>query len=62
MKATITPVFKKHKKENTRNYRQVSLTFIPGKVMEQVNLKAIPKHVEEKKVAVNMDSSRGGDV
>jgi len=32
------------------NYRPVSLTSIPGKVMEQLILEAIIKQVEEKKV------------
>ena len=32
------------------NYRPVSLTSIPGKVMEQLILEAIMKQVEEKKV------------
>ncbi|GAB0189277.1 mitochondrial enolase superfamily member 1 [Grus japonensis] len=45
-----TPVFKKGKKENPGNYRPVSLTSIPGKVMEQLILGVISKHVEEKKV------------
>jgi len=34
----------------TGNYRPVSLTSIPGKVMEQLILEAIIKQVEEKKV------------
>ncbi|GAB0189276.1 mitochondrial enolase superfamily member 1 [Grus japonensis] len=45
-----TPVFKKGKKENPGNYRPVSLTSIPGKVMEQLILGVISKHAEEKKV------------
>ncbi|GAB0205341.1 mitochondrial enolase superfamily member 1 [Grus japonensis] len=49
-KASVTLVFKKGKKEDPGNYRSVSLTSIPGKVMEQLILGVINKHVEEKKV------------
>jgi len=42
--------FKKSKKEDPGNYRSVSLTSIPGKVMEQLILEVIMKQVEEKKV------------
>ena len=49
-KANVTPVFKKGKKEDPGNYRLVSLTSIPGKVMEQLILEIIIKQVEEKKV------------
>ena len=38
------------KKEDPGNYRPVSLTSIPGKVMEQLILEAVIKQVEEKKV------------
>ena len=48
--ANVTPVFKKGKKEDPGNYRPVSLTSIPGKLMEQLILEAIIKQVEEKKV------------
>jgi len=47
---SVTPVFKKGKKEDLGNYRPVSLTSIPGKVMEQLILDVISKQVEEKKV------------
>ncbi|GAB0206573.1 mitochondrial enolase superfamily member 1 [Grus japonensis] len=46
----VTLVFKKGKKEDPGNYRPVSLTSIPGKVMEQLILGVTNKHVEEKKV------------
>jgi len=49
-KANVTPIFKKCKKEDPGNYRPVSLTSIPGKMMEQLILEVINKQVEEKKV------------
>jgi len=49
-KANVIPNFKKGKKEDPGNYRSVSLTSIPGKVMEQLILEVINKQVEEKKV------------
>jgi len=49
-KASVTLVFKKGKKEDPGNYRPVSLTSIPGKVMEQFILEVIIKQLEEKKV------------
>jgi len=49
-KASVTPIFKKGKKEDPGNYRPVSLTSIPGKMMEQLILEVIIKQVEEKKV------------
>ncbi|GAB0209251.1 mitochondrial enolase superfamily member 1 [Grus japonensis] len=49
-KANVTLVFKKGKEEDPGNYRPVSLTSIPGKVMEQLILGVINKHVEEKEV------------
>lgn len=41
-------MFKKSKKGDLGNYQQVSLTSIPGKMMEQVILEVINKHVKEK--------------
>ncbi|XP_054074730.1 transcription factor ETV6 isoform X1 [Rissa tridactyla] len=49
-KADITPIFKKGKKEEPGNYRPVSLTSVPGKVMERLILDVISKHVEEQEV------------
>ena len=49
-KASVTPIFKKGKKEDPGNYRPVCLTSILGKVMEQLILEVIIKQVEEKKI------------
>jgi len=49
-KASVTPVIKKDKKKDRWNYRPVSLTSIPGKMMEQLILDVMIKKVEEKKV------------
>jgi len=45
-----TPAFKKGEKEKQENYRKVSLTSVPGKVMEQLVLDVISKQLEEKKI------------
>ncbi|GAB0207970.1 mitochondrial enolase superfamily member 1 [Grus japonensis] len=49
-KASATLVLKKGKKEDLGNYRPVSLISIPGKMMEQLILGVISKHMEEKEV------------
>ena len=49
-KASVTPIFKKGKKEDPGNYRPVSLTSIPGKRMEKLILEVIIKQVEGKKL------------
>ncbi|PKU36215.1 rna-directed dna polymerase from mobile element jockey- hypothetical protein [Limosa lapponica baueri] len=48
-KANVTPVFKKGKNENPGNYRLVSRASILGKMMEQLILGVISKHMKEKK-------------
>ena len=48
-KASITPVFKKVKKEEPGKYRSISLTSNFGKVLEQLILDITSKQVEERK-------------
>ena len=45
--ANVTPVFKKGKKEDPGNYRPVSLTSVPGKVMEPLVLDTISRQLGE---------------
>ena len=43
----MTPIYKKGRKEEPGNYRPVSLTSVPGKVMEEIVLREIIWHVRD---------------
>ncbi|KFP55077.1 hypothetical protein N323_08807, partial [Cathartes aura] len=44
--ASVIPVYKKGMREDPRNYRPVSLTSVPGKIMEKIILGAIGEHLK----------------
>ncbi|KFV66168.1 RNA-directed DNA polymerase from mobile element jockey, partial [Dryobates pubescens] len=45
--ANVMPIHKKGQKDDPGNYRPVSLTTVPEKILEQVILSAITRHLQD---------------
>jgi hypothetical protein len=56
-KAKVVPVYKKGSKSDTGNYRPVSLTSVPCKILESLIKDKVMKHLEEEKLI--KDSQHG---
>ena len=49
-RGNLTPIFKKGKKKDPRNYRLINLTSVPSKIVEHICLETLLKYMENKQV------------
>ncbi|KAK4815945.1 hypothetical protein QYF61_010439 [Mycteria americana] len=75
-KGNTTPIFKKGSKKDSGNYQPVSITSLPSKIVEQILLEDISKHMEDRqgklcltnlvafynRVSASVDNGRATDV
>ena len=59
-KENNSPIFKKGRKEDQSNYKLVSPTFVPRKIMEQILLKETLRHMRHEQVIQDSQHSFTG--